>query len=84
MAVKDFLSDHEYDGIREYDNPTPGWWHAIFIATIAFSFFYFVYWEMNPRASTPQSRWAAAQTPNTNEFSAPSAISRTTKPPSSR
>ena len=62
MAVKDFLSDHEYDGIREYDNPTPGWWHAIFIATIAFSFFYFVYWELNPRASTPQSRWAAAQT----------------------
>lgn len=62
MAVKDFLSDHEYDGIREYDNPTPGWWHAIFIATVFFSFFYFVYWEMNPRASTPQSRWADAQT----------------------
>ncbi|MBL8761620.1 MAG: c-type cytochrome [Phycisphaerae bacterium] len=62
MAVKDFLSDHEYDGIREYDNPTPGWWHAIFIATIFFSFFYFVYWEMNPNASSPQSRWAAAQT----------------------
>ena len=33
------LLDHEYDGIREYDNPTPGWWVMLFILTIIFSVF---------------------------------------------
>jgi hypothetical protein len=31
------LLDHVYDGIREYDNPLPGWWSWFFIATIVFS-----------------------------------------------
>lgn len=35
------LTDHAYDGIQEYDNPTPGWWTGIFIATIVFSVAYF-------------------------------------------
>ena len=51
-TVKDHLSDHEYDGIREYDNPTPGWWHIIFIATAVFAFFYFVYYDANPDSAT--------------------------------
>ncbi|HJQ97727.1 MAG TPA: cbb3-type cytochrome c oxidase N-terminal domain-containing protein [Candidatus Polarisedimenticolaceae bacterium] len=34
--------DHEYDGIREYDNPLPGWWKAIFIASVVFSVWYAV------------------------------------------
>lgn len=28
---------HHYDGIREYDNPMPGWWIWIFWATIIFT-----------------------------------------------
>ena len=32
--------DHEYDGIQEFDNPTPGWWHFLFWLFIVFSFFY--------------------------------------------
>lgn len=36
----DKLMTHEYDGIREYDNPTPGWWHAIFIGSVLFSVLY--------------------------------------------
>jgi cytochrome c oxidase cbb3-type subunit 3 len=34
------LLDHEYDGIREYDNPLPRWWVASFWATILFSGLY--------------------------------------------
>ncbi len=35
------LTDHAYDGIREYDNPLPGWWTWIFVGTIIFSAVYF-------------------------------------------
>ena len=31
------LMEHEYDGIREYDNPTPGWWHVILLVSVVFS-----------------------------------------------
>ena len=59
--VKDHLSDHEYDGIREYDNPTPGWWHLIFVATVAFSLLYFAYFHFNAKAPTPFTRLARKQ-----------------------
>ena len=31
---------HEYDGIRELNNPLPKWWLYMFIGTIVFSLFY--------------------------------------------
>ena len=31
---------HKYDGIREYDNPMPGWWVALFIGAIVVMPFY--------------------------------------------
>ncbi len=34
------LLNHSYDGIEEFDNPTPGWWHMIFIGAIIFSALY--------------------------------------------
>lgn len=39
---QDPLTGHNYDGIQEYDNPTPGWWTWLFVATIVFGVFYFV------------------------------------------
>ncbi len=42
----DPLTDHEYDGIREFDNPTPGWWNWLFFGTFVFSVFYFVAYHM--------------------------------------
>jgi cytochrome c oxidase cbb3-type subunit 3 len=38
---EDRLLDHDYDGIREYDNPMPRWWLWIFYATIIFVPFYY-------------------------------------------
>lgn len=37
----DPLTDHAYDGIQEYDNPTPSWWTWLWVASIVFSVFYF-------------------------------------------
>ena len=34
------ILDHEYDGIKEYDNPMPRWWLATFWLTIIFSVLY--------------------------------------------
>lgn len=58
MANKNELLDHNYDGIQEFDNPTPGWWHIIFLATIAFAIPYYVVYEMNPDVPTIQDRVA--------------------------
>ena len=30
------LTGHNYDGIQEYDNPTPAWWTWVFIVSILF------------------------------------------------
>jgi len=37
------VTGHVYDGIEEYDNPTPGWWTWIFAVSIAFSAVYFLF-----------------------------------------
>lgn len=55
------LLDHEYDGIREYDNPTPGWWHMIFFGTIFFSVFYIVFWHYSPMGWTARDTLVASQ-----------------------
>ena len=37
---EDRVMDHEYDGIREYDNPMPRWWLATLWGTVIFSVLY--------------------------------------------
>eukprot|EP01029_Cantina_marsupialis_P027544 TRINITY_DN7728_c0_g2_i3.p1 TRINITY_DN7728_c0_g2~~TRINITY_DN7728_c0_g2_i3.p1 ORF type:complete len:196 (-),score=23.57 TRINITY_DN7728_c0_g2_i3:105-692(-) len=34
------ISDHDYDGIRELNNPMPTWWRYLFYVTIVFSAIY--------------------------------------------
>lgn len=51
------ILDHEYDGIREYDNPTPGWWHFIFLGTIVFTAFYITFWHFSPLATSIHEAW---------------------------
>lgn len=35
-------TEHEYDGIEEYDNPLPRWWFYMFLATFVFAVGYLV------------------------------------------
>jgi len=55
----DELLDHEYDGIREYDNPMPGWWRAIFAGTVVFAACYGFYFHIANWGSTPAKAYAA-------------------------
>lgn len=38
----ELIPNHEYDGIKEYDNPIPGWLSLLFWGTIVWSLFYVV------------------------------------------
>lgn len=46
------LLSHEADGIREYDNPMPFWWSAIFWLSIIASVPYFVFYHFGGVGST--------------------------------
>ncbi|MEM1097382.1 MAG: cbb3-type cytochrome c oxidase N-terminal domain-containing protein [Planctomycetota bacterium] len=39
------MGDHTYDGIQEYDNPIPGWWKWLFIATVVFTPVYIMWFH---------------------------------------
>ena len=34
---------HEWDGIREFDNPLPRWWLYVFYATVLWSLVYYIF-----------------------------------------
>lgn len=54
------ILDHAYDGIREYDNPLPGWWTAIFWISIVFAAGYWVWFHVTGWGSTPDSNYLVA------------------------
>jgi cytochrome c oxidase cbb3-type subunit 3 len=53
------MMDHEYDGIREYDNPLPRWWTLIFWATFVFSLGYVVHYHLSGRGQSVAQQYAA-------------------------
>ena len=55
------LEGHSYDGIREYDNPMPGWWTWLFIACIAWAPVYVLGVHVFGFIDTYEERLAASQ-----------------------
>ena len=56
------VTGHAYDGIEEYDNPTPGWWTWIFVLTFAFSVVYFLFATLAGRQAGPLAAYEAEVT----------------------
>ena len=45
--VEDKLLDHDFDGIKEFDNPLPPWWVGLFYLTIIISLVYILYYHVS-------------------------------------
>lgn len=60
----DKLSDHCYDGIREYDNPTPGWWNWLFLATFILTPCYLLWFHSPYQEVTLADQYVLAQAAN--------------------
>jgi cytochrome c oxidase cbb3-type subunit 3 len=59
QAEHDQLLDHEYDGIREYDNPLPLWWKAIFWGSFVFSLGYFFHYHLSGNGQSVAAAYEA-------------------------
>lgn len=59
------LREHEFDGIREYDNKLPNWWLWTFYGACIFSLFYWLWYHGFAFGDTPKEafdkEWSARQ-----------------------
>lgn len=58
-------TDHAYDGIEEFDNPLPGWWKWLFVASIVFSPFYFLFYHNGVSGRSVEDNYGIALAANT-------------------
>lgn len=52
------LLGHEYDGIREYDNPLPSWWVVIFWGSFFFALGYVFHYHLSGNGVSVSSAYA--------------------------
>lgn len=58
-AGDEVLTGHTYDGIQEYDNPTPRWWELLFVATIVFAPMYTIWFHAPMQGRTLADQFQA-------------------------
>ena len=58
------LTSHNYDGIQEYDNPTPAWWTWVFLASIFFSACYMLLHTVAMGDLSPNAEYERAAVAN--------------------
>ena len=63
-SVEDQLSDHCYDGIQEYDNPTPRWWDLLFVGSVIFAPIYCIWFHAPQMGRTHVARLETALADN--------------------
>jgi cytochrome c oxidase cbb3-type subunit III len=51
------MLDHEYDGIKEYDNPLPGWWVKVFWGTFFFSIGYAFHYHVSGNGTSVEAAY---------------------------
>jgi cytochrome c oxidase cbb3-type subunit 3 len=54
---KDAMMHHEYDGIRELDNPPPPWFMFLFYGTIVFAVVYFVRYSITKNGPSQEQEY---------------------------
>ena len=55
---KDMMIDHEFDGIKELDNPVPGWFNFLFYGSIAVGIMYFVTYHVAHWGQSQEQEYA--------------------------
>jgi cytochrome c oxidase cbb3-type subunit 3 len=49
--------DHDFDGIKEYDNPLPPWWVMLFYFTIIWGIGYYLYYHLLDMGNLPEAEY---------------------------
>lgn len=55
--IEDKLLGSNYDGIKEFDNPMPGWWIGVFVITIIWAIGYITFFTITGVGDTPQENY---------------------------
>ena len=75
MKEKDILTDHDYDGIKEFDNDLPPWWLWLFYLSIIWAAVYMIHYHLLETGDSALTEYQKEIDPNwkapveTHEFS---------------